>query len=75
MTVTPSQSTYTMTDHIVIGWSAATDAKSYGLTVRRSPYNSDATLVFDRMVYGNSQDIGTLSAGTYRVRMRSYNDV
>jgi surface antigen len=74
MQISLGKPAYTTGDTIVINWTTATNATKYGLSVWKPPYNNDKYLVRDNFVTGNSQDIGTLPAGTYRVNMKPYND-
>ena len=76
-TVTPpftvsAKSSFSTGEHIVINWSSWPGATKYGLTVWKPPYSNDAGVVWDNYVWGNSQDIGTLPAGTYQIHMAAY---
>jgi len=73
MSISMSKPTYNTGEHIVVNWTAATNATRYGLSVWKPPYFSDQYLVWDNYVAGNSKDIGTLPAGTYAVNMKPYN--
>ena len=63
---------YKTTDDITITWNSISGADKYGLSVWKPPYDGDENLVFDQFVYGNSQNIGKLSAGTYRCKMAAW---
>ncbi|MBQ4530953.1 MAG: GBS Bsp-like repeat-containing protein [Lachnospiraceae bacterium] len=69
-----ANATYKTTDDITIAWNSVTGADKYGLSVWKPPYNGDENLVFDQFVYGNSHNIGKLSAGTYRCKMAAWSN-
>jgi hypothetical protein len=67
-----SKSEYAESDNIIISWSSAKNAFEYGLTVRKSPYTGEQSIVYDGRISGNSVNIGTLEPGSYRFAMRAY---
>lgn len=69
-----ANATYKTTDDITITWNSITGADKYGLSVWKPPYDGDENLVFDQFVYGNSHNIGKLSAGTYRCKMAAWSN-
>ncbi|NPV89422.1 MAG: peptidoglycan DD-metalloendopeptidase family protein [Firmicutes bacterium] len=68
-----SKTSYLEGENIVISWSGAANASKYGLTVRKSPYAGDSSIVYNNRISGTSVNIGTLKAGNYRFAMRAYN--
>lgn len=69
-----ANSNYKTTDDITISWNSISGADKYGLSVWKPPYDGDENLVFDQFVYGNSHNIGKLSAGTYRCKMAAWSN-
>ena len=72
-TVSTKESFYADED-VILTWTTASNADHYGLTVRRSPYVGDQTIVFNSgAVYGNQKNVGKLPVGDYRFSMLAYN--
>lgn len=71
MSVTPSKFTYNTSEKVIINWTTAENATSYGLTVR----NSSGEDVLDKSgLTGTSYTVGKLTKGSYTVWMRPYGE-
>jgi len=74
MTVSSSKPTYSTNEDIVLSWTTSKNAVRYGLTIRKSPYTGDSSIVYNTpSLTGNSVNVGRLPPGEYRFAMRGYN--
>lgn len=70
MTVSASKSNYTTKENVVLSWTSSSNAKEYGLTVKRV---EDGKTIFNSRLNGSSKNLGCLEAGTYTYVMRGHN--